>query len=225
MIHLDGKVTWSLNKEVIEFISEHTNPNSVTAETGIGDSTIILSNLASAHYCFTPDEEEISRCEKLLNDKSNFFPMQGFSQNELPKFEKELDLALVDGGHGYPLPTLDAFYFGRLLKIGGYLLIDDIQIWTGKLVVDMLKYDASWRLVRVYDRTAVFQKMQEYEALEWNLQPKVRELSRKLIYFRRVRLALSLISRFRFRELSSRLFQLKARHSNTKKKIEKLNVK
>ena len=223
MIHLDGSITWSLNKEVVKFLELNTKNSFVTAETGIGDSTILFSNLARSHYCFTPDQDEIDRCKKLLTKDAKFIAIKGFSQNELPKFSQKLDIALVDGGHGYPVPIIDAFYFGRLLNIGGFLLIDDIQIWTGKIILDILSKDSSWKKVSVYDRTAIFQKLAEYDAKEWNLQPKIISLSQRTIVRRRIKLFFKLLSTLKIKEIYLRIKDLKKRSEQTKRKLNDLN--
>jgi hypothetical protein len=41
-----------------------------------------------------------------------------------------VDLFMIDGGHGYPLPQLDWFYGAGRLKAGGILVLDDIHLWA-----------------------------------------------------------------------------------------------
>jgi hypothetical protein len=223
LIHLDGNITWSLNEEVVKFLELNTKATFITAETGIGDSTILLTSLAKTHYCFTPDQEEINRCNKLIKNDDSFIAIRGFSQNELPTFSQKLDLALVDGGHGYPVPIIDAFYFGRLLNIGGFLLIDDIQIWTGKIIVDFLSEDPSWKKIAIHDRTAIFQKLDDYDAKEWNLQPKIISLSQRMIIQRRIQLFFKLLSRLKIKELYLRVKDLYHRAHQTRRKLKNLD--
>lgn len=49
-----------------------------------------------------------------------------FSEVYLPQCTTQFDFILIDGGHGLGQAMVDAFYSDRLLRVGGYMAIDDI---------------------------------------------------------------------------------------------------
>jgi predicted O-methyltransferase YrrM len=52
--------------------------------------------------------------------------------------EGRFDLILVDGWHTFDHTLLDCFYATRLLRVGGYLAIDDVHFPSVRRVVDFL---------------------------------------------------------------------------------------
>ncbi|MEO0377456.1 MAG: class I SAM-dependent methyltransferase [Cyanobacteria bacterium P01_A01_bin.17] len=57
----------------------------------------------------------------------------------LAEREEQLDLIFIDGCHTFDHALLDCFYATRLLKVGGYLIIDDVTFPSVERVVDFLK--------------------------------------------------------------------------------------
>ncbi|MGL5794799.1 MAG: class I SAM-dependent methyltransferase, partial [Waterburya sp.] len=56
-----GKLTsWQLSDEVLYYINENVNENSITLETGAGISTILFALKSSYHTCISPDQEQIN---------------------------------------------------------------------------------------------------------------------------------------------------------------------
>jgi hypothetical protein len=55
-----------------------------------------------------------------------------------------VDLFLIDGGHGYPLPQLDWFYGAHRLRAGGVLVLDDMQLWAPYQLDNFLLLDPRW---------------------------------------------------------------------------------
>ena len=79
-----------------------------------------------------------------------------------------LDLALIDGSHSFPQAIIDWFYAAAALRVGGLIIVDDIQIWTGRLLRDFMDDEPGW--VRVHHwpgRAAVFRKTAEMHRLTW----------------------------------------------------------
>ncbi len=73
----------------------------------------------------------------------NFFRL--FEQNSeivLPKMlqdgEPPFDLIFIDGSHFFDQTMVDCFYATKLLRSGGYLVIDDIQMEPVRVVLDYL---------------------------------------------------------------------------------------
>lgn len=136
-------------EEVLDFLTEHVNKDSVTVETGAGYSTIVFAQLGAKHTAITPATDEVQRIRAYCNeqgiatDRTTF--RIGYSQDVLPDLEvTDVDLALIDGGHGFPIPAIDYFYLAPRLRIGGYLLIDDVDVWTGHMIVSVLKREPEW---------------------------------------------------------------------------------
>jgi hypothetical protein len=74
-------------------------------------------------------------------------------------FEHRLQIALLDGPHGYPFPDLEYFYLYPQMDCGGLLLVDDIKIPSIRRMFDILKEEPMFRLLEVADHNlAVFQR-------------------------------------------------------------------
>src|SRR6185503_1666742 len=72
----------------------------------------------------------------------------------------DLDLVLIDGGHGFPVPFIDWYYTAFALKAGGIVIVDDTQIWTGAVLRDFLMADPDWKLLHLWGgRAAAFTKL------------------------------------------------------------------
>jgi len=56
----------------------------------------------------------------------------------LEKLEGQFDFIFIDGWHTFDHTLLDCFYATRLLRVGGYLAIDDISFPSIRRVVDFL---------------------------------------------------------------------------------------
>jgi hypothetical protein len=94
----------------------------------------------------------------------------------LPALESgPLDLILIDGGHGFPTPYIDWFYTAGKLKRGGFLILDDVGLWSCQILRDFLIEQPHWEFVTEYDeRTTIFRKKEDgSEWLEWTQQPRV----------------------------------------------------
>jgi len=69
------------------------------------------------------------------------------SADVLPTLTEPLDLVLIDGCHGFPLPVLDWYYGSRLLRSGGLLVVDDLHLPAVEVLRDFLDADPRWRRV------------------------------------------------------------------------------
>lgn len=177
---MHGAGTYGLSDEVIEAIAQFARPGFITAEAGAGISTIVLVGLGTHHLAITPTKDEAAKIQAWLSKHQLLATSLRFdhrlSWDALPTCtELGLDFALIDGCHGFPAPFLDFFYLSRNLKVGGVLAIDDVQIWTGRILVEFLKAEISWEFLRQVDKTAFFRKVRELEwnEWEWDRQPFV----------------------------------------------------
>jgi len=133
-----------------------------TAETGCGLSTIVMSAIADCHTCFTVAAgnslERVQDAPHLRHGWVNF--VIGPSQLTLSKhsFRCPLDLALIDGPHGFPFAHMEYFYFYQRIRKGGVLVLDDIHIPTIRQIYDVLCDDKMWAHIEDVLTTAFFRR-------------------------------------------------------------------
>jgi Methyltransferase domain len=155
---------WKLSDEELLFINKFVGKNSRTLETGAGCSTILFAMLGSRHTCIVPDQPLVDRILAFCKDKqiptSNLNFIVDISERVLPQIkDKDFDLALIDGRHGFPQPFIDWYYAADLLKIGGYVVIDDLHIWVCEMLMNFLLAEEDWNLVHESLGGCVFQKL------------------------------------------------------------------
>jgi hypothetical protein len=94
----------------------------------------------------------------LRSDTVNF--IEGPSQLTLPThhFDREFQVVLLDGPHGYPFPDLEYYYFYPHIQTGGLLIIDDVQIPSIGRMLDIIKTDAMFELLEVVASTAFLRR-------------------------------------------------------------------
>jgi Methyltransferase domain len=134
-----------------------------SVETGTGKSTILLSHMSSDHKVFAFDDpggamNNVQRSPLLNAEKVEF--VVGPTQSTLPvyEFEATLQLALIDGAHGYPFPELDYVRIYPHLDLGALLIVDDIHIPTISNFFRFLREDDMFRLEEVIETTAFFRR-------------------------------------------------------------------
>jgi hypothetical protein len=133
-------------------------------ETGCGKTTILLSNLSAHHHVFAYDDRAEARSSiRYYEDCPIFRPdriteVLGATQLTLPvyAFPDAIDLALLDGPHGYPFPELEYYYVYPHLRPGALLVIDDIHIPTIYRLHTFLAEDEMFELVHVERTTSFF---------------------------------------------------------------------
>jgi hypothetical protein len=172
-------VNMGLSGDALAFIDEHVGPQSRTLETGSGTSTVLFVLRGARHICITPSTEEVALlkdyCEANGIDSSRTSFICEPSELALPKLEAEpLDVVLIDGRHGFPAPMIDFFYTAGLLKVGGYLIIDDVVLDTCRYLRDVLAEQPEWEVTANLSRSSVLRKLAEgSEWTDWTHQPYV----------------------------------------------------
>jgi predicted O-methyltransferase YrrM len=181
--HVDGdgvSRTWQASDKVLRFIDANTGPGMRTLETGEGVSTVLFALKGCRHVAVTPNGDAVKRIREYCagGDISladvNF--VEAPSDAVLPGLDTgELDLVLVDGGHGFPLPFIDWHYLAPRLRDGGLLIVDDTQLWTGRVLKEFLLAEPGWALVEDFaPRATIFRKTRGAAAgREWTDQPYV----------------------------------------------------
>ncbi len=138
-------------------------PFRFTAETGCGGSTIVLSHASERHVAFAIEGADrtitgLRESDALRDERVTF--VEGETKRTLPRFDfdAQLDLALLDGPHAYPLPQIEFAYLFPPIRVGGWLVIDDIQIPSVHELFGFLKKEPSVVLEEVAVRTAFFRR-------------------------------------------------------------------
>jgi predicted O-methyltransferase YrrM len=176
---------WQIAPEVLELIDRSVGADSRTLETGAGVSTALFALKGADHTCVVPWTSERDRLQAWGEETGVSFDRVSFecepSEQVLPRLDGDpLDFVLIDGGHGFPTPFIDFFYAGRRLRRGGLLVVDDTQIWTGRVLHGFLKEQAGWEIVEeLRMRSTVFRRTEDAAngLQEWNEQPYVRRRS------------------------------------------------
>jgi hypothetical protein len=189
-IHHEGAGTHGILVELAEYIVANAGPGMTTLETGCGLSTVAFLHAGvSRHYAIAPIPDEFERLRAFCLAEG--IPVDALvavdapSQRYLPGADlPELDIVLIDGDHSFPAPFIDWYYTAEKLKVGGLLIVDDLEIVTGRILADFLKADRKWRgelrlrdlrWKEKVDRCASFRKLEHpvhIEAMEpHRLQP------------------------------------------------------
>ncbi len=212
----DGLMTHGLLPEALAFIESTVAPGQRTLETGSGLSTIAFALRGAEHTCVVPDAAEPERihayCAERAIDASRLTFHIAPSERALPSLDLEpLDVVLIDGSHSFPQVFIDWFYTQTALKVGGTLLVDDVHIWTGKVLRDFLVAEPEWELIeRWAGRTVAFRKVREADvAKDWADQPFIWRRTRPAT-LGRMRMALGLARSGDFNEIARRLQALLA---------------
>lgn len=152
-----------ISGQTLKMFSSLLKPGMNTLETGAGYSSLAFIFMETNHKAICPDQylEENIRvwCNSNNLDHSKFTFIAEKSQNYLPTLSDDLDFALIDGDHAFPIPMIDYYYIARRLNVGGYLAIDDCNLWTGDVIVKNLVMDSDWEYISEHDRrTVIFRR-------------------------------------------------------------------
>lgn len=178
-----SEITYGAHEEVLRWLDQTVQSDWRTLETGCGLSTIVFAASGTDHTSIAPFADERDRvtawCESQGVDASGVTFVVDHSENVLPGLDGTLNLVLVDGSHAFPQVFLDWFYAGRALKVGGVLVNDDLQLWTGYTLHNFLKAEPGWELIEEWvGRTSAFRKTAEMDPMRsWSQQPYVRARS------------------------------------------------
>jgi precorrin-6B methylase 2 len=138
-------------------------PFRLSVETGCGGSTIVLSHSSQRHIAFAIEGENrtitsLRQGQDLQAGNVTF--VEGETKRTLPgyRFDGEIDLVLLDGPHAYPLPQIEFAYLFPALRVGGWLILDDIQIPSVYELFRFLDRESTVVLEEVVVRTAFFRR-------------------------------------------------------------------
>jgi predicted O-methyltransferase YrrM len=202
----DGKQpgVWATEESCYRFIARIAAPAMRTLETGSGLSTALFAAIGTEHTCVTPAQIESDHLRRYFSEQAISGDRVKFvlepSHVALPRMTEQVDLVLIDGAHGFPIPTLDWFYAGSLLRRGGTMIVDDIPLPAVAALLDFVARDPRWEPLERSDRWAAFRRLSDGPLIEgqWDQPFYVARSSRPLV--------LRILGRIR-RELRARLRQ------------------
>ena len=170
---------WGLDATALSWLADHVHPDWRTLETGCGLSSVVFALKSADHTIVAPveREHELVRewCAERGHSTDHVRSLVDISRVALPKLENEsLDLALIDGSHSFPVPFVDWYFMAVRLRVGGYVVIDDMHIRTCRTLRDFLATEKGrWQLEAEVGRAVVFEKLTEVVIpdTDWAGQP------------------------------------------------------
>ena len=178
-----GSHNYAISDEVLKWIADHFPEGGRSLETGCGYSSMLFAALSRTHTAISLFQHEHELIRKW--GKKHGLSMKhvnwitGRSQDHLPKLlpNDPLDMILIDGDHAFPAPFMDWYYTADWLSPGGYLLVDDIQLATGRILKEFLEAEKGrWVLLEMIDKTVIFERVTAdpvARGVVWPTQPWV----------------------------------------------------
>jgi hypothetical protein len=157
----------TVSATVLDAIVRHTEGREIShsLETGAGKTTLLFSHLSTDHRVFAKENENRSITvvlESPLLNRGVVDFIEGPTQQTLARYEfpagYKLQLALLDGPHGYPFPELEYYYVYPHLDAGALLIVDDIHIPTIYRMFEVLREDEMFELVEVVGSTGFLRR-------------------------------------------------------------------
>jgi len=174
---------------IYKFCRQRLSAGPRVIETGAGNSTICFLHLEPTQVIsIAPDKALFNRITAYCkaNDISIEPLTMHFDRSEwvLPKLAADprngqFDLALIDGCHNWPMVMVDFFYINSLLKKGGFLMLDDVQLHSVAELYRLISYEPSaFRLAANLGKLMIFEKLTgELQFGEWDTQAYIAALS------------------------------------------------
>lgn len=170
----DGGQTWVTGgfqpthlRDIHRIIGEQFPNGDVSMiETGAGNSTLTFLHLSPTRLVsIAPDEELRERLLKYCIDQNlDRTPLEYMverSERLLPVLaaaEQRFDVALIDGGHGWPTVFVDFCYLNMMLGRGGLLLVDDLQLYSVAELSRLLAEQEEFELIADLGKLQVWKK-------------------------------------------------------------------
>ena len=179
----DNGATWStggFNREIFEAIHPFVTEGARILETGAGNSTIFfLLHKPSRLVSIAPETDLFNRirsyCDQNSIDRSCAEVVVGRSEWILPRLaNQQFDFVLLDGCHNWPVVFVDFCYGMAMLRKGGLLMLDDLQLHSVKELARMLNEQPEFSLILQHTKAALFRKNADVRELpEWINQPYI----------------------------------------------------
>lgn len=152
------------------------NESSVIVETGAGLSTLIFLASKPKKLITISVDPSGGLKNRILNWASlNCVPIEPLEYYDvatelmLPTIAfsgQKANLCLIDGGHGWPTVFVDFCYLNMMLLQDGFLILDDIQLYSVKELFNLLCTQPGWQLhSKIGPKTVVFKKLWDQKIL------------------------------------------------------------
>jgi hypothetical protein len=181
LVHQDSpnKSVWSTEERCYEFMAGQVQPGWRTLEMGVGVSTVLFAAWGCEHVAIVPYAHEAKSieayCSEMGIDTSSLTFDLRPSEFALPDLVERrptvMDLVFIDGGHSFPLPVIDWFYGAGLLRKGGIVIFDDIDLpAVGSLLDSYLDRDDRWQPMDASGKWRAYRRLSEGSLAEHESQ-------------------------------------------------------
>ena len=132
------------NEDISRQITAFVKPQARTLETGCGITTVAFAMCGCQHLCVTPSADEAERvtafCREHGIDPGSIKFAIGSSAESLPALVTAgpLDMVFIDGAHRFPYPVIDFHYTECRLRVGGFMVVDDVRIPSVRVLYEFL---------------------------------------------------------------------------------------
>ena len=152
------------------------------AETGTGVSTLVFLSLdPGSVISISPASDLHERtCTEAAARGIDVAParfVDDRSESALPLLALvegvEIDAGFIDGNHGWPAVFVDLCYLNRMLRPGGLMFIDDLQLYSVAQAVCFLRQqEPHYEFVGIDSKMATFRKVLDLPYLpDWRFEP------------------------------------------------------
>ena len=174
-----GGMDRRIGQRLIDEITALESP--VVLETGAGASTLLFLCLEPRSLISIAPDAEL-RDRMLAEADARDIPVGPLrfvvdrSEVALPPLAQGgevLDVALIDGNHGWPSVFVDFCYVNYMLRTGGILFVDDVQLHSvGQLFLLLRQQEDAYELVALEGKLATFRKVGDQRYLpDWRQEP------------------------------------------------------
>jgi predicted O-methyltransferase YrrM len=176
----DGGMNRAIAERFIAELSKIDKPR--IAETGTGVSTLVFLSIDPGFVISispAPDLHERTRAEAVARgiDVEPVRFIDDRSESALPLLALvegvEIDAAFIDGNHGWPAVFVDLCYLNRMLRPGGLMFVDDIQVYSvAQMVCFLRQQEPHYEFVGIDSKMATFRKGLDLPYLpDWRFEP------------------------------------------------------
>lgn len=177
-----GGLNRPIGERIIAELARHDSPRVV--ETGAGASTLLFCCLEpDSITSIAPDSALRDRmlaeaaARAIATDRLRFICEQ--SELALPRLVDEgerFDFGFIDGNHNWPGVFVDFCYINLMMRVGGALLIDDVQLYSVSQLYLLLRQQEEFEFVALDNKCATFRKVLDHPFLpNWRSQPYIEQ--------------------------------------------------